>query len=113
MSDHCPHCGSEDFGTFADHHPHVCLTCGYDDEHGAAAVCPGGRHPNDRGQLCCDECWKRIPTHLPDQPRWRSRLAHARRYARGMSYIGWDEAEKIHEAVRAWLADHPRETSNP
>jgi hypothetical protein len=98
----CPHCGSEDYGE-AGPYVMVCLSCGYDTEHGTQAVCPGGKHPNDAGQLCCDTCWDRIPRHLPDQPRWRSRL----RYARRRGGWSWGEVEKIHKAMLEWLAANP------
>lgn len=75
----------------------------HNDEKGALE-CPGGRHPNTPGQLCCDACWERVPTNLPDWPRWRSRLAAARR----SGGYGWFIAERIHDAVKAWLSEYPR-----
>lgn len=71
-----------------------------------APACPGGPHPNAPGQVCCDACWKRAPTNLPDWPRWRSAL----RGARSRGGYGWVIAERIHDALRAWLAEHPRVT---
>lgn len=110
--DRCPHCGSEDFDSVGPHFPRVCLTCGYDDEHGASGVCPGGKHPNDADQICCDGCWNRMPRDLPGYPKWRSRLRAAlRQTRRGSSSVrAWSDAEGIHKAIRRWLADHPRET---
>lgn len=120
MSDErCPHCGSEDYGTVNEGHEWCCATCGYDTEHGTLGVCIGGKHPLDnRGRrsaargVCCGDCYKRIPRDLPERPRWRSRW-------RTLNAITWKypthyaELNAIQDAMRAWLADHPRETSNP
>lgn len=114
--DRCPHCGSEDFDSPGPHTPRICLACGYDDEHGAVGVCPGGRHPltrlRKRGPECCDDCYARVPRDLPQHQKWRSRL-------RTLNAQTWpspairNEAEAIKAAVLAWLRDHPRETRNP
>jgi hypothetical protein len=53
--------------------------------------CPGCSR--DRGHnICCDPCWARIPTNLPDFPRWRTNLRNV---------------EAIHDAAQTWLLAHP------
>lgn len=65
-------------------------------------TCPGcGEHRRD-GDLCCDGCWSRIPTDLPDLPRWRTSLRSARQIN------NWTRIEKILTAAGAWLSAHPR-----
>ena len=54
------------------------------------------------GVISCDDCWKRVPTNLPDMPRWRTRL----RNSRGRN--AWGDVERIVIAVRAWLTAHPK-----
>jgi len=103
----CPHCGSEDYGEIGGANlPSVCLTCGYDTESGTSGVCPGGKHPKDsKGNVCCDWCWDRPPTNLPDQPRWRSRRRALMRRTRKFDYV-WNELEQLDAALLAWLRDH-------
>lgn len=55
--------------------------------------------------ICCDPCWDRVPTNLPGQPRWRSRLRGARQTR------DWPAIDRIIVAVHAWLTAHPREVS--
>lgn len=64
-------------------------------------TCPGCETRIRDDILCCDPCWNRVPTNLPDQPRWRSRRRTAR--SRGGSYA-WVIVDQIHDAVLTWLA---------
>lgn len=102
MDERCPYCGSEDYGTVNEGHGWCCLTCGYDTDHGIGGVCPGGLHPRaGKKGLCCDACWKRVPTDLPGHPRWRSAL-------RRLAKMRWrTQMLPIEEAVLAWLREHP------
>jgi hypothetical protein len=104
VSDVCPHCGSTDYGPLSTA-ALVCMRCGYDTEHGAEWVCPGGMHPRD-GQVCCDACWDRAPRNLPDAPRWRSRR-RSLQARRRRSCFAWAEIEAIDTALIKWLQEHP------
>lgn len=122
--DPCPNCGSEDYGPVNEGHERCCLACGYDTENGTQGVCPGGKHPLDGNRsrlapsrtLCCDACYKRLPRDLPEWPKFRSRLRSNYSQRMGISpdyFAGRRENEAICEAIRTWLSEHPRETSNP
>jgi len=77
-----------------------------DTEHGTDGVCPGGKHPKDSRNLCCDACWARIPTRLPNTVKpWRTALRVARSINAGNS------VERILDGARDWLVDHPRDAS--
>lgn len=65
-------------------------------------TCPGCGEHRREGDLCCDGCWSRIPTDLPDLPRWRTSLRSARQIN------NWARIEKILTAAGAWLSAHPR-----
>lgn len=118
--DRCPNCGSDDYG-LATEHVRACLTCGYDDEHGPVAVCPGGQHPLDAGQrnvrsrVCCAACYQRIPRDLPGYPRWRSALreAYSVRIYSPRRREAVELRRNIEDAMCAWLAEHPAEPSQP
>ena len=104
MNDPCPHCGYHSYGPVLDGFVHVCPDCGYDTEHGMTGVCPGGKHPKDSDNVCCDFCWDRIPTRLPGMARpWRTGLRDAR------AIRAWGQIETILTANKAWLSDHPKE----
>jgi hypothetical protein len=64
----------------------------------------------DEGLVCCDRCWRRIPTHLGENRPlryWRSNLRVARQIR------SWNEVGTILDAVKAWLAKHPRYRLTP
>lgn len=111
MGERCPHCGSDDYGPVNEGHEHACLSCGYDTEHGTAAVCPGGRHYNEgrkaRG-LCCDACYDRIPRDLPGHPRWRSerRSAIAKAKRIRLTFVT-AQVRVVDEALLDWLRANP------
>lgn len=109
----CPHCGSEDYGEIGGPNlPMVCLACGYDSESGTSGVCPGGKHPKDTGDICCDWCWDRAPRTLPIGPNgekrpWRKRRAELKRRGHKSGNSSWTLWEKITDELLGWLREHP------
>lgn len=108
--DTCPHCGSTDYGPVNEGHERACLSCGYDTEHGALGVCPGGFHPRDGGGPACPACLARLPRDVPGFARWRSQrrtlVARSRR-----SYIAMTRLHDLDFAVAIEVARLPTDLS--
>lgn len=103
----CPNCMGDDLSTGPvtdGTEQTVCFTCGWDTANGVTSKrCPGGCGAwISDGLLCCDPCWKRVPTRVPGYPDpWR----RARLSARGFG--SYRQFEKATDAARAWLIANP------
>lgn len=63
--------------------------------------CPGCPKGIIDGDLCCGDCYERIPIALPGTGIWRKKLDRKHKKS------DWPHFEAIHNAVVKWLNDHP------
>lgn len=66
----------------------------------AADQCPGCTNSKPSNEICCNACWKSIPTSIPGLPRVRTTLRDLRRFKR------WPQLEDAMDTLRAWLAEN-------